>query len=103
MGQRQEMSSKEHSCYSDELQAKRISGGSRHRRCCIACAVVVMSTLVLFGIAILVVWYMLFGRLDTVAAEAAKAGRIKGDNFTAADWETVIRGSGPVDFGWEKD
>ena len=25
------MSSKEHSCYSDELQDKRISGGSRHR------------------------------------------------------------------------
>ena len=27
----------------------------------------------------------------------------QGDNFTAADWETVISGSGPVDFGWEKD
>ena len=27
----------------------------------------------------------------------------QGDNFTAADWERVIRGSGPVDFGWEKD
>ena len=47
------------------------------RRCCIACAVAVVATLAVLGIALLVTWYVLFGRLDMVAAEAVKAGRIK--------------------------
>jgi len=71
------MSTREHSCYSDELQDKGKSGGSKRRRCCITCAVAVAATLAVLGISVLVTWYMLFGQLDTVAAEAVKAGRIK--------------------------
>ena len=36
-----------------------------------------VATLALLGIALLIVWYVLFGQLDAVAAEAVKAGRIK--------------------------
>ena len=49
----------------------------------------------------LVIW-LLLGNADNLAEKAA-AGRIKGENFTAADWESVIVGSGPEDFAKADD
>ena len=44
----------------------------------------------------LVIW-LLFGNSDNLA-ETSNAGRINGKNFTAADWERVIKDSGTMDF-----
>ena len=44
----------------------------------------------------LVIW-LLFGNAYNLA-ETSAAGRIQGDNFTAADWERVVKDSGPMDF-----
>ena len=44
----------------------------------------------------LVIW-LLLGNADNLA-ETAAAGRIQGENYTAADWERLIVASGPEYF-----
>ena len=53
------------------------------------------------AIPVLVIW-LLFGNADNLA-ETAAAGRIQGDNYTAADWERLIVASGPEDFAKADD
>ena len=60
------------------------------------------ASVTVFAVVALVVWFLLFGRMDEVAAAAEEAGRVKGDNFTALDWQRVLVASGPSDYGWRK-
>ena len=55
-----------------------------------------------FAVVSLVVWFLLFGRMDEVAAAAAAVGRVNGENFTAIDWDRALVASGPSDYAWEK-
>ena len=70
---------------------------SKHRRiirCAVTCGVA--SALVTIGF--IIAWYT----YDDEDGLAGMAERVKGDNFTTADWERVIVDSGPLSHGWEK-
>ena len=85
----------------DDLESQRHQTCSK--RCClVACSVTTAASVTVFAVVALVVWFLLFGRMDEVAAAAEAAGRVKGDDFTALDWQRVFVASGPSDYGWGK-
>ena len=51
------------------------------------------------AIAFIIAWC----QYDDEDGLAGMAERIKGDNFTTADWERVIVDSGPLSYGWEQE
>ena len=73
------------------------------RRCClVSCSVLAAASVTVFAVVALVVWFLLFGRMDEVSAAAEAAGRVNGENFTALDWDRVLVASGPSDYAWGK-
>ena len=86
---------------SEETLSSRGCGCSK--RCClVSCSAMAAASVTVFAVVSLVVWFLLFGRMDEVAAAAAAVGRVNGENFTAIDWDRALVASGPSDYAWEK-